>query len=61
MIKVELTDVEAGLLKDVQKWYELLAMLNKNKVFGLKSAALTIHFDSQGKIAKIEKLEYLRP
>ena len=60
MNKVELTDEEVKIFRDIQKYYAILHILNKNNVFGLTSATLTLHFDGQGKIVKIDKTEYLR-
>lgn len=61
MTKVELTDEESRILMNIQKWYALLSLLEKHKIYGLSSSSLTIHFDSQGTISKVEKVEYLRP
>jgi len=61
MNKLELTDEEVRIFNNIQKWYQLLHILEKHKVYGMQSSTITIQFDSQGVISKIEKVEHLRP
>lgn len=47
------------MFKDFQKFHETFALLVSKGVFDIKSGSATIHFDSQGEIALIERNDRL--
>jgi hypothetical protein len=58
-VAIYLTTPEALMFKDFQKFHETFALLVSKGVFDIKSGSATIHFDSQGEIALIERNDRL--
>ncbi len=58
-VTIFLTTPEAELFKNYQQFHQTFALLCKSGVFDIKSANVTLHFDSLGNIAKIERHDTL--
>lgn len=60
MTPIFLTPEEAILFVQFQKHFALVQLLESIKAFDIKNGSVTLHFDSYGKIASIDKNEHLR-
>ena len=58
-VTIFLTTPEAVMFRDFQQFHATFALLCSSGVFDTKNGNVTIHFDSQGHIQKIEKNESL--
>lgn len=52
---------DALLFVEFQKRYAFMELLQSIDAFKLKSGSITIHFDSEGQIASIEKKQHYKP
>lgn len=59
LIKIEITTPEAILFRDWMAFHDTFGLLAKSGVFDSKNAQITIHFDKDGKIGKIERKDNL--
>jgi len=57
---IELTEDEAKLFLEFQKRFAFVQLLDSIKAFQMKSGSITIHFDSFGQIASVDKQEHYR-
>ena len=57
---IYLTDIDASLFLEFQKRYAFMQLLESVKAFNIKSGSITIHFDSMGQIASVDKQEHFR-
>lgn len=58
-VKIFLTTPEAMMFRDFQQFHETFALLVKSGVFDVKNGSVTLHFDPQGQLAKIERKDNL--
>jgi hypothetical protein len=58
-IKIFLTTPEAIMFRDYQKFHETFALLCSKGVFDMVNGSITMHFDSNGTIQKIERHDNL--
>ncbi len=58
-VTVILTPPEAVLFKDFQEYHKAFTLMCQQGVFGVRSGSVTIHFDSQGAIQRIERKDDL--
>lgn len=59
LIKIEITNPEAVMFRSFMEFNQTFALMVKSGVFDMKNGSATIHFDSQGKIQKIERKDSL--
>ncbi len=59
LIRIEITTPEAMLFREFQCFHETFALLCTKGVFDIKSGSVTIHFDNNSKIQKIERKDNL--
>ena len=58
-ITIILSTPDAMLFRNFQQFHATFALLCKNGVFDQKNGKITLHFDSHGNIAKIERQDSL--
>lgn len=58
---IYLTEEEALHFVQFQKHYALIRLLESIDAFAMKNGSITIHFDSLGRIALVDKKEQFRP
>ena len=58
-ITVFLTTPEALAFREFQKFHEIFALMCKSGVFDTTNGSITMHFDSEGMIKKIERHDSL--
>lgn len=58
-ITLVLTTPEAILFREYQQFHQTFALLASRGVFDMKSGSVTIHFDSNGIIQKIDRHDSL--
>lgn len=58
---IELTPADALLFIEYQKRYAFMKLLESVGAFSVKNGSITIHFDSMGTIASVDKAEHYRP
>ena len=58
-IQIFLTTPEAIMFRDFQQFHKTFALLTSNGVFDIINGSVTIHFDSEGTIKKIERHDSL--
>jgi hypothetical protein len=58
-ITVFLTTPEAIQFRSFQEFHETFFLMVKARVFDCKNGSITMHFDSNGKIQKIERKDNL--
>jgi hypothetical protein len=54
-VTIFLTTPDAVLFREYQQFHSTFALLCKSGVFDMKNGNVTIHFDSNGTIQKIEQ------
>jgi len=54
---IELTESDAGLFIEFRKYQDVFDMLMQTGVFDVKGGSVTIHFNAQGQIARVDKNE----
>lgn len=59
LIKIEITTPEAIMFRSFMEFNQTFSLLVKSGVFDCKNGSITMHFDSQGKIQKIERKDNL--
>ena len=59
LIKIEITTPEAVMFRSFMEFNQTFALMVKSGIFDIKGGSATIHFDSQGKIQKIERKDNL--
>ena len=57
LINVSLTNEDAILFVEFRKLQDEFMILRKNGIFDVKNGSITIHFDSEGLVRKIETNE----
>ena len=60
LIKIEVSQPDAALFLQFQKYYAFMLLLDKAGAFNLKSASLTLNFNSEGEIGSWETHEHHR-
>ncbi len=58
-VTIILTTPDAELFKSFNQFHATFALLCKSGVFDVKNGSVTMHFDSLGNIAKIERHDSL--
>lgn len=58
-VTIILTTPEAIMWRDYQQFHAAFALLVSRGIFDVKNGSVTIHFDSLGNIAKIERKDNL--
>jgi hypothetical protein len=58
---IYLTPQEAFLFVEFQKQYALIKALESIGAFRVRSGSVTVHFDSNGLIGSLDKVEHYRP
>lgn len=58
-ITIVLTTPEAVMFRDFQRFHETFALLCSKGVFDMRAGSVTMHFDFQGNIQKIERHDSL--
>lgn len=58
-IKIFLTTPEAIMFKDFQQFHQTFALLCSSGVFDVRNGSVTIHFDNESNIKKIERNDSL--
>lgn len=56
---IYLTQFDANLFLEFQRYYQIFNLLVEKKVFNQKGAAITLHFDNQGLIKTITRADVL--
>lgn len=58
-VTVYLTASDAALFKEWQAFHAMFALFAKSGVFDMRSGSVTIHFDPQGKVQRIQRSDDL--
>ena len=58
-IAIFIPDEDAKKFLLFQEHYNLFSLLLERNVFNQKNCAITLHFDSQGKLQVIQRADYL--
>lgn len=58
-VTIILSTPEAHLFRDFQQFHTTFALLAQKGVFDVKGGSVTLHFDAQGLIQKIERHDSL--
>lgn len=58
MTTIELTDQDAQLFLEFQKFYTLFGLLKSVNVFAIRNGSVTINFNHLGQIKGVNKLEH---
>lgn len=58
-VTVYLTTQDAAMFKEWQQFHAMFALFAKSGVFDMRSGSVTIHFDPQGKVQRIERKDDL--
>ena len=58
-VSIFLTTQDAAMFKEWQQFHAMFALLTKSGVFDTKSGSVTLHFDPQGNIQRIERKDDL--
>lgn len=56
---IYLTQFDANLFLEFQRYYQIFNLLVEKKVFNQKGAAITLHFDNIGKLKTITRADVL--
>ena len=60
LIPIFLTDLEAKSFVEFQKHRAIIGLLESIDAFSIRGGSVTIHFDNNGKISSLQKLQEYR-
>lgn len=58
-VTIILTHPEAVMFRDYQQFHDTFALLVKQGVFDCKNGSITMHFDANGNVQRIERKDDL--